>query len=74
MIRKAYYYEKDAKEVAEAYLPDNGYIEESSNDCSKYPCPRELDSWSGETNVYNVYNENDELVASVAYWTGEDDI
>lgn len=73
MIKKAYYYEKDAREVAECYLPEGGYIEESSNDCWNYPCPRELESWSGEINVFDVYDENGERVASIAYWTGEEE-
>lgn len=69
MIRKAYYYYNDAREEAESYLEEGGYIEESSNNCEKYPCPNELESWSGEINVFDVYDATDERIASVAYWT-----
>ena len=68
MIRKAYYLEQDAREEAESYLEEGGYIEESSNNCEKYPCPNELDSWQGEINVYNVYDEDDNCIASIGYW------
>lgn len=72
MIRKAYYLEQDAREEAESYLEEGGYIEESSNNCEKYPCPNELDSWQGEINVYNVYDEDDNCIASIGYWCYSD--
>lgn len=72
-IKKAYCLEQDAREEAESYCPQNGYIESASGDCWTYPCPRELDSWSGETPVYNVFGEDGEWIASVAYWCNGDE-
>ena len=49
--------------------PGKYQIEETSGDCKAYPCPRELDSWSGETSVIKVldFDSQEELFA-VAFW------
>lgn len=65
MIRKAYFLEKDAREEAQLF---NGYIVEETGNCESYPCPNELESWQGEINVYNVYDEDDNCIASIGYW------
>ena len=43
-------------------------VEDKSADCSTFPCPRELDSWSGEVNALYIYNEDCEELFAVAYW------
>lgn len=45
------------------------YVEEGAADCSKFPCPRGLDDWSGETNAIYVYDvSTGEEIFSCAYW------
>lgn len=47
----------------------NTYIEERSADCSAFPCPNELGTWSGETNAIYLYNEEtNEEIFVCAYW------
>lgn len=43
-------------------------VEDNSADCSAFPCPRELDSWSGEVNALYIYNEDGKELFAVAYW------
>jgi hypothetical protein len=47
----------------------NTYVEERSADCSAFPCPNELGTWSGETNAIYLYNdETNEEMFACAYW------
>lgn len=46
----------------------NFIVEDHSADCAAFPCPRGLDSWSGETSALYIYNEENEEVYAVAYW------
>ena len=43
-------------------------VEDNSADCCSFPCPRELDNWSGETNALYVYEDGVKEVFAVAYW------
>lgn len=45
------------------------YVESGAADCAKFPCPSELDSWSGETNAVYVYDvSTGEEIFACAYW------
>lgn len=66
--RCAFYHKHDALSHAEYLLPKGGRIEESSADCWTLPCPRELDSWSGEIGAYRVYDAWNNEAAIVGYW------
>lgn len=46
----------------------DGYLEDGSVDCDKVDCPRELDSWSGETSAIFVCSEENGIEEVVAYW------
>lgn len=60
----------DAKAYAEEQVKDyaNGYIKEGSVDCDKVDCPKELDSWSGETCAFFVCSEENGIEEVIAYW------
>ena len=45
------------------------YVERGAADCDKFPCPEELDDWSGQTNAIYVYDvSTGEEVFACAYW------
>lgn len=80
MRTSTYTYNEAINEV-KSYLADNGIewdgtkypgnymIEETSGDSKAYPCPCELDNWSGEVNIINVIDfDTQEELFSVAYW------
>lgn len=46
----------------------NFIVEEHPADCNAFPCPRGLDTWSGETSAFYIYNEDCEELFAVAYW------
>lgn len=43
-------------------------VEERSADCEAFPCPRGLDTWSGEISAIYICNEDCEELFAVAYW------
>lgn len=45
-----------------------GYLKDGSVDCDKVDCPRELDSWSGETSAIYVCSDENGIEEVVAYW------
>jgi hypothetical protein len=45
------------------------YVERGSANCSAFPCPDILESWSGETNAIYVYDVSSrEEIFACAYW------
>lgn len=66
--RYSEYNAKDARELANSLIPAGGYIESGCGDCEAYPCPVELDSWSGQISTFDVYDEDGDCIAQVAYW------
>ena len=64
----------EAMEMINDYVADhsdneNLVIEHRSADCSSFPCPLGLDTWSGETSAIYVWDsEENEDVFAVAYW------
>lgn len=66
----SFYKYEDALEYAKECVEDfeNGYLEDGSVDCDKVDCPRELDSWSGETGAIFVWDNDNKLVKVIAYW------
>jgi hypothetical protein len=61
---------QDALEYAQEQVKNlkDGYIEDGSVDCDKVDCPRELDSWSGETSAIFVCSEENGIEEIIAYW------
>lgn len=70
MTYTSFYKYEDALEYAQERVKDikDGYIEDGSVDCDKVDCPRELDSWSGETSAIFVCSEENGIEEIVAYW------
>lgn len=58
----------EAEDEAENMLGEGWSTEYGRADCSTMPCPRELESWSGEIEAINVYNSWGEHVAIIGYW------
>ena len=56
------YAQEQVKEI------NGGYLEEGTVDADKVDCPRELDSWSGETGAIFVCSEENGIEEVVAYW------
>lgn len=64
---KDFFREKGLEWNNEKYI--NQYtVRENSADCDAFPCPRGLDSWSGETSALYVEDEDLNEVFAVAYW------
>lgn len=68
--RESVLLQEEAQELIANYVGDseNYHVEERSTNCESFPCPTELESWSGETNAIFVYNLDMEEVYAVAYW------
>lgn len=67
----AYSYEEASAKV-QSYVNSyeyKCYVREGAADCSAFPCPKELDTWSGETSAIYVYDEAScAEVYAVAFW------
>ena len=64
---KDFFREKGLEWNNEKYI--NQYtVRESSADCDAFPCPRGLDSWSGETSALYIEDEDLNEIFAVAYW------
>lgn len=66
------YYEdalQHARELVNELAADGikGHIDDINADCSAYPCPDGLDSWSGETCAITV-TTLEGVVFDCAYW------
>lgn len=70
MTYTSFYKYQDALEYAQEQVKDikDGYLEDGSVDCDKVDCPREMDSWSGETSAIYVCSEENGIEEVVAYW------
>ena len=68
MIKESYYRMLDAGIRAYDLKPKYGFISEGLVNCDHMPCPKELDNWTGVTSSYEVYDENDNVVALIAYY------
>lgn len=66
----SFYKYQDALEYAQEQVKNlkDGYLEDGSVDCDKVDCPREMDSWSGETSAIFVCSEENGIEEVVAYW------
>ncbi|MBQ2046109.1 MAG: hypothetical protein II260_02865 [Muribaculaceae bacterium] len=66
----SFYKYQDALAYAQEQVKDfkDGYLEDGSVDCDKVDCPREMDSWSGETSAIFVCSEENGIEEVVAYW------
>lgn len=84
-MRTSTYLLSDAINEVKEFLSDKGQewakgqnyageysVEERSADCSAFPCPCELDDWSGEIPAIYVYLGNEEVFA-VAYWSEDEE-
>lgn len=60
----------EALEMVNAYIDGEKdlNIRKGAADCSNFPCPEELDSWSGQTNAFYVEDADGNEVYAVAYW------
>lgn len=68
-MRKSVLTYEEAMELVSDYSGrDDCRVVEAAASCHEFPCPCELDSWSGETNAIYVYDDatNEEIFA-VAY-------
>lgn len=66
MEKYSCYYYEDAKCIAKTLQGAN--LRNISVDCAAYPCPNELESWSGEASAIAVEDVNGNIIAIVAYW------
>lgn len=70
--RESAYTYSEAEEMVNdfaKYYDGNCRIEYRSADCSAFPCPREMDSWGGETcAIYVIDEDSNKEVYAVAYW------
>lgn len=64
---KDFFREKDLEWNGEKYI-DKYIVTDRSADCDAFPCPRELDNWSGETSALYIEDEDLNEVFAVAYW------
>lgn len=66
----SFYKYEDALAYAQEQVKDlkDGYLKDGSVDCDKVDCPRELDSWSGETGAIYVCSDENGIEEVVAYW------
>lgn len=57
------------KKEAEKYAKENSaFYKKCTVDTTGFPTPGEIDSWSGETNAFCLYDESDKVIAYVAYF------
>ena len=69
-MRTSVLYCEEAEREVKSFIGDRTdlYVRKDDADCKDFPCPDELDTWSGTTNAFYVEDENGNELFACAYW------
>lgn len=69
-MRMSVLYREEAEREVANYMDGRTdlYVREDAADCENFPCPDELDSWSGTTMALYVEDEGGNEVFACAYY------